>query len=77
MLGSIGQQSDLPRSLDRPRQHTLMPSAGTGSTPRIDAPARRDILAQHADIFVINHFGFVSAKRADFASTRTASPAGA
>lgn len=72
----VGQEREMPRTLDGARQDTLMLGASARLATRYDAPtAARSKLAQQVDVFVIHCLDFVGAELAHTSPPRsTAGP---
>jgi hypothetical protein len=63
---SKGQQSDISRLLNRPRQTALVRRADAGQPPRRDLPALGYELRQQTHIFIIDRFDLLDAELANF-----------
>ena len=68
MLMAIGQESDLPRSFDGPRQLMLVFSTITGLPPALDLALIGDIALKDAHILVVHLFHPVNTESTDAAA---------
>ena len=72
VLRRVRQQRDVPRSLQRGRQHPLMAGAGAGLASRLDLRSLAQVAAEPVDFLVVDALGLVDAEVAHLASASIA-----
>src|SRR4029077_13321682 len=72
VLGGVGQQGDVPGTLEGDRQLTLVTGAGAGLAARLDLGALGQVAAEAVDLLVVDLRGLVGAERADLPATAVA-----
>src|SRR6478672_10054407 len=72
VLGRVGQQGDVPGTLEGDRQLALVTGAGAGLAARLDLGALGQVAAEAVDLLVVDLRGLVGAERADLATAAIA-----
>src|SRR6478736_2507674 len=72
VLGCVGQQGDVPGTLEGDRQLALVTGAGAGLAARLDLGALGQVAAEAVDLLVVDLRGLVGAERADLATAAIA-----